>query len=468
MKIPYEFQCNVVRKLSHLDKCMMGLDMGLGKTITSLLWTILKQSFNSKINKVIIICQPIKLLDWKEEILEASFIDNPSIRIFNGKYKAKKHQHIVKKPDLDFRLTSYLTAIRPKKFADVINDCTHGNTILIIDESQYIKNYNSKIGKLSAKLSKQMKYVCLLTGDAISNGYIDFINQLRVLGIYFTVEEFKERFCIMGYKNDNNLYKTIVGYRNIDELMKYVHSVSWFVKTHEVAGQLPKQIDQTIRLRNRKFNKHHDSVLSSLSLKHKGRVFELRDGFQVYNVLRQLTNANVKFLTVEKEEVFIKDLFPNEKLEAVSDLYNDTPDSFIIYYNFNTELKTLKDFCFKFKIPFLQINGYQNDYTKMKDNIPDYKHIVLIQYQAGSWGVNLQTYSRTIYYSPTNSGINYRQSRKRTHRIGQDKPCFYYHLVMVNSIETKIYDNIKKGTSYSNKQFLEDYHDILARSSIKN
>ncbi len=278
-----------------------------------------------------------------------------------------------------------MTAIRPIKMSEVIKGCTEENTILIIDESQYVKNYNSKIGKLSFKLSKYLKYICLLTGDAISNGYIDYINQLRILGIYFTVAEFKQRYCIERRYGNGIFDKRIEGYRNVDELMNYVSSVAWFVKTHEVAGELPKQIDQNVYLQNTKFDKYQDELINTLSLTpSKGETVFLRDELQLYNIFRQLTNSTVKTTDVEEEEVFLENLFSNEKLEALDELYNDTPDSFIVYYNFNTELDSLIDFCKRKKIKYLQINGHQNDYEAMKGNVPKYKHLVLIQYQAGS------------------------------------------------------------------------------------
>lgn len=45
----------------------------------------------------------------------------------------------------------------------------------------------------------------------------------------------------------------------------------------------------------------------------------------------------------------------------------------------------------------------------------------------------------TIYYSPTFDMGAYEQSLARTHRPGQERPTFYYHLLARGTIDTKIH-----------------------------
>jgi SNF2 family DNA or RNA helicase len=79
--------------------------------------------------------------------------------------------------------------------------------------------------------------------------------------------------------------------------------------------------------------------------------------------------------------------------------------------------------------------------------------VTLIQYQSGASGLNLQKANKIIYYSPTHSAELYMQSKKRTHRHGQDRDCFYYYLITEDSIEEKIYKSLEKGEDYTNKLF---------------
>ena len=45
------------------------------------------------------------------------------------------------------------------------------------------------------------------------------------------------------------------------------------------------------------------------------------------------------------------------------------------------------------------------------------------------------------------------QSQKRIHRIGQKNTCFYYILEARDSIDTKVYNALKKGEDYTNYLF---------------
>jgi len=61
--------------------------------------------------------------------------------------------------------------------------------------------------------------------------------------------------------------------------------------------------------------------------------------------------------------------------------------------------------------------------------------VTLVQYQAGAMGLNLQKANKIVYFSLTEESELFEQSKKRIHRIGQEKPCFYYILICQNSIE---------------------------------
>ena len=82
--------------------------------------------------------------------------------------------------------------------------------------------------------------------------------------------------------------------------------------------------------------------------------------------------------------------------------------------------------------------------------------VLFVQYQAGAYGLNLQKANKIIYYSlPLGVGSCdlWEQSKKRIHRIGQDKTCFYYYLLVKDSIETWNLKLLKKGKDLTNELF---------------
>jgi SNF2 family DNA or RNA helicase len=61
-----------------------------------------------------------------------------------------------------------------------------------------------------------------------------------------------------------------------------------------------------------------------------------------------------------------------------------------------------------------------------------------------------------IFYERYWSGIIYEQARGRIHRIGQDKTCFYYYLLVKNSIETWNLELLKTGKELTDDLFKEE------------
>jgi SNF2 family DNA or RNA helicase len=102
--------------------------------------------------------------------------------------------------------------------------------------------------------------------------------------------------------------------------------------------------------------------------------------------------------------------------------------------------------CDKLKRPVSKING---DGTNLDNYNKHTNSITLVQYQSGASGVNLQLSNKIIYFALPLSCDMYMQSKKRIHRIGQSKTCFYYYLQTKNSIESKIYDTLQKRQDYT-------------------
>lgn len=65
----------------------------------------------------------------------------------------------------------------------------------------------------------------------------------------------------------------------------------------------------------------------------------------------------------------------------------------------------------------------------------------------GNGGGNYQKANKIIYFTlPLGKGSCdlWEQSKKRIHRIGQARPCFYYYLLVRGSVEEKILQHCKR------------------------
>ena len=118
------------------------------------------------------------------------------------------------------------------------------------------------------------------------------------------------------------------------------------------------------------------------------------------------------------------------------------------------ELEELEAACHDAERPFSLINGSckrLDEYEKYEDSV------TLIQYAAGSLGLNLQKASKIVYFTLPERSDLFEQSKKRTHRIGQERPCFYWIMMCKGSVEEQIYQTLQERKDWTDQLFEEVY-----------
>ena len=154
-------------------------------------------------------------------------------------------------------------------------------------------------------------------------------------------------------------------------------------------------------------------------------------------------------------------VYSEAKFTAFEDILDSTNDRLVVFYNFNLELDRLMEIAGNHKRPFGVVNGQ----TKNPEVLNTEGAVLFVQYQAGSMGLNLQIANRIVYFSPPLSSELFEQSKKRTHRIGQDKTCFYYQMICAGSIEQKIYRTLAMRRDYTDKLFEEEEGEEYGKRS---
>ena len=142
--------------------------------------------------------------------------------------------------------------------------------------------------------------------------------------------------------------------------------------------------------------------------------------------------------------------YSRAKLEAFGDLLDATSKRLVVFYNFDVELEGLTAELEKRYRAYGVLNGKTHDLSPFFDTDDG---VALIQYQSGAMGVNLQQADTCVYFSPPLASSLFEQSKKRIHRVGQDKPCTYYELVSKGTVEEKIYDTLAMRRDYTEKLF---------------
>lgn len=395
-------------------------DMGLGKTFVG---SEKMKELGAKVN--LVICQKSKIDDWVEHFQT----HYKGVWVFNLTNK-KDFRDFVNYPllfETFIGVINYELAFRRPELAK-LKDFT-----LMLDESSLIQNENSKRSKFILK-KLEPKNVILLSGTPTGGKYERLWSQLHLLGWNIKKKMFYDQYVQYHYETYLDFPLMIIdGYKNEERLKRKMRQYGChFLKTEEVFD-LPEQIHQTIKVPTtkeyRKFRKDCIITIDDVELVGDTTLTKM-----LYE--RQLCGQ-----------------YNEEKLQAFSDLLESTNDRLIVFYNFWDELTDLKAICDIAGRACSIVNGQDKDlyaYERCDDSI------TFIQYQAGAMGLNLQKANKIVYFTPPLSSELFEQSKKRIHRIGQEKPCFYYYLTCKDSIEEKIYQTLAMRRNYTEALFEEE------------
>lgn len=417
----YPHQSEALELSKDLHRVAFYHDMGLGKTFTG---AEKLMQLGERVN--LLVCQKSKIDDWVNHFREHYFIKVYNLTTpkqfneFHGVIAGERFSVVgIINYELIFR--------RPELLALPIGT-------LMLDESSLIQNENAKRTKFILRLNP--KNVILLSGTPTSGKYEALWSQLHLLGWDISKELYWQQYIDYEWQDTAGFpMKVVRGYKNVERLKRKLREHgAFFLKTEEVFD-LPSQTDNFIYIPvTREYKKFR-----------KSNIVEVEEV--------ELVGDTV--LTQILYERQLCGQYNKAKLAAFRDLVESTEDRLIVFYNFTAELERLSKIAFECGRAISVVNGREKtlcDYEEYDNSV------TFIQYQAGAMGLNLQKANKIVYFTlPLGKGSCglWEQSKKRIHRIGQDRPCFYYYLICPGSIEEKNLESLKLGRDLTNDLFEE-------------
>ncbi|MEG2262132.1 MAG: SNF2-related protein, partial [Raoultibacter sp.] len=319
----------------------------------------------------------------------------------------------------------------------------HGFTLLL-DESSLIQNDTAKRTKFILDLTPEN--VILLSGTPTSGRYENLWSQAHLLGWDISKKLFNQHYVNWQKIEIEGVPIWVVDkddpYKNVERLKDKFREHGAFFKKTEECFDLPEQNFITVPVKTipeyKKFLKRGVVKFDDVYL---GNIELVGD-----SPLKSLLYARM----------LCGQYNPN-KFQALQDLIQSSNERFVIFYNFNEELRRLKALMQSMGRVTSEINGATKDLYAY-EMIPD--SVTLVQYQAGAMGLNLQRANRIIYFSLTDKSELFEQSKKRIHRIGQERPCYYYLLICAGSVEERMLDALERRRDYTDELFREDVKDV--------
>lgn len=414
---PHAYQRRAQSFIEENPYCGLFLDMGLGKTVTTL--TALRRLMDAmEVEKVLVIApKSVALNTWSNETEKWDHLRDLRLSIVMGT-AAQRLKAL--QSDADIYVTN-----RDNICWLVEQDMWDFDTV-VIDESSSFKNFQSKRYKALTKMRPQIRRLILLTGTPAPNGLMDLWAQVKLLdrgerlGRY--ISHYRETYFTAGARNGAVIYEYKPRPGAKEAISRKISDICLSMQASDYL-ELPSIVDAGLDLRL--------PDLDAYRRFEKVAVMDLPDGSEIEAATAvSLTN---KLLQFASGAIYDSDHTWHEvhdtKTEALCDIIEATHEPVLVYYNYTHELDRI---C-----------------AAMPDTVsfhgePD----LLSEWNAGrirvmaahpasvAYGLNMQQGGRIIvWFSPTWNLELYQQANARLHRQGQTKTVLRYHLICRDTMD---------------------------------
>lgn len=440
-------------------------EMGCGKTLTAI--AIAGAGYQmGKVERLLIVAPTSVVAVWPKELQEyAKFKYTCKTLLGEKKQRLKQIDDLIKFPfkALKVAVINYESTWRP----EILEKLKEFNADMVIaDESQRIKTYDAAQSKAMHELGDQARYKLILSGTPVQTAAIDIWSQYRfldksVFGDNFF--KFRGRYAIMGgYGN-----KKIVGYKDLEGLIKKEHSIAFRV-TKDEALDLP---EQTFETRKIQFSQKEKNLYERIK---KDSYAELDGGGHitattVLTRLLRLQQLAGGFLV--QDDAQKPQLVSRAKLDALADIIEDyvigSGKKLVIFARFIAEVKAIMELADKVLPKELKQVAIYGDIKKedrgdiVKQFQEDPKTVLFIgQIDTAGTGITLTAADTCVYYSKNFNYATYSQSLSRIHRIGQRNCCTYIDLEIEGTIDELISKALSRKEDMA-KTVVDNWRDFF-------
>lgn len=446
---PYQHQKEALAFALNLPKCALWLDMGLGKTYTSITLAKLRHADPKlgDVQKVLVVAPRSLLYQWAAEV--KTLAPEAEVHLISGTPTQKRLQIAsVPQDKFSFALITYegLHALY-----DDLEDA--GFDMFILDEATKIKNPKAQRTQATAKLCQSIPYGVELTGMAYVGNPLDLYSQfLAIDSTLFGTNQyaFSNKYINYGIAPFG---KYIKGYKNMDELKQRVYFYA-FSRTKWQCLDLPPKVYQTRKLPlYEEQYLWYDNLLGQMSktlsetiLVSENSMYNIDGSLKVtvdYVVtmlekFQQITSGFIR--TDDGEYIWLN----SPKYEEMWEILKDSNDSFLIWAKHTYVLKKIKDYLYSKGVDATILDRRVDDARRamIKREFKTGKRKIIICQLSSECRGNDFTCEvgsvNSIFFENTPSIEERMQAEDRQHRIGMKGTALYIDLVCEDTYDEGI------------------------------
>ncbi len=456
----YKHQEEGIKFLLSRNGCILADDMGLGKSIQSII-----AALESGAKKILIVAPSSTKINWEREI--NIFCDDTTI-IDGKKWNNAKFTII----NFDILKNFHTLVDRKTKEGTIINRdlAEAGYDICIIDEAHYLKNNDSIRGKIMVELSVKynIEKVWLLTGTPVANRPMDFFNLLKIIKspIAQNWRHYAVRYCegrqfFRTLKNGQKKQIWLTdGASNLEELASKTKNIILRRLKTEVLDMPDKVITPMYHKLDDKGVKEYNQLWDDYLLKREAegkKNGNIQKDLVELILLRQFVAAQAIPYTIEMAENAI-----------------EMGRKVIIFTSFTEELEILQHHFGKLSVKH---NGPMTTAAKQKSvdafQQNDKVKVFIGNIKSAGVGITLTEGTVVIFNSFDWVTGNNEQAEDRAFRIGQKNDVNVYYQMFVETISTRMWFMLKNkkeviATIMGDKQYTDEEITAIMVEELMN
>lgn len=449
----YDYQREAIEKLSHLKVGALFMEMGTGKTRTTL-ELIERRLAAGKIDHVLWLCPCSCKKNLLEDLnkhadIEPGLIDICGIETLSSSYKAN---------------TALLELVKRTK------------CFLIVDESLLCKSPHALRSEAVKRIAECCRYKLILNGTPISRNYADLFEQFfildwRILG-YRSYWSFAANHLEMDDKYKHKIRRVL----NTDYLTDKISPFTVEIKKEDVLTLPPKEYEYRDFELTTEQCVHYEAVkddfLSEALLCGNNEFEDSVIIYRTFNALQQVTSGN-RILTPASQAMqscqFFKNILDNPRIQCLSDVLSTIADGekVVIWCKFKHEIGDIQTLL-QSRGKSVAICDGNLTHKKRQEEIDRFLNsaqFLLANKSCAGFGLNLQFCHNAIFYNNDWDWATRQQAEDRMHRIGQTNSVRIIDIAAFAKIDSRILDCISRKENMS-AQFKDKLHSKNKKSLL--
>ncbi|MDT2295627.1 DEAD/DEAH box helicase, partial [Paenibacillus larvae] len=432
---PHQYQEYATQRIIETPYIALFLEMGLGKTVSTLTAIDLLLHDYFDIDKVLVIA-PLRVAEdtWSREVEKWDHLQHLKISKVLGS-AAQRRKALSAKADI--------YVINRENVEWLVSEL--GNSwdfdTVVIDEISSFKNHQSKRFRALRRVRPMIKRVIGLTGTPAPNSLMDLWAPIYLLDqgerLGKTITGFRDQYFVPGERSGHIVYKWHEKKEAEQRIYGAIKDIAVSMKAEDWL-KLPERIDRTVPIR---LSEKAAQLYKKLE---KELLLEFVDADVVATTAAALSNKLLQMASgaVYDEERGVKEIH-EAKLDALEDILEASQGKpVMVFYNYKHSLQRVQQRFPQARILRKGKEGVQDITDWNTNKIP----LLLLHPKSAGHGLNLQESNcqTVIWFDQIWSLEEFQQANARVYRQGQTRKIVVMQLVAEGTMDEEVVEAIDK------------------------